>query len=253
MLTCLSCLGCIFIEITGQNFNLNLVLNLYSSSSSESKDLYHVITELVWCLLRSRFKCRHATLLWEERWVRDDPKIDCKGDYHCQGNGLLFRFISILGILTQSSSEIKKTKSVLKSRRWISIKNYNSVFFWISFFFRIIRKLEKRICIALIFILRVQDRCSQQHSGFPLAYIPSSRLPLPPPPQKKKRERKKEREKERKKEMNEGRKEGKEIQGRISRCWSPLLDFMCFITNRKSGFRNLNPDFPMESILKVML
>ena len=203
-----------------------------------------MITELVWCLLRSRFKCRHTTLLWEERWVRDDPKNDWKGDYHCQGNGLLFRFISILGILTQSSSQIKKPKSVLKLRRWISIKNYNPVFFWISFFFVLLGNWKKRICIPLIFFfLLIKPALGEplftQHSDFPLAYIPNSLTLLPPP--KKKKERKK------------GTKEGREIQGQISRCWYPLLDFMCFITNRKSGFRNLNPDFPMESILKVML
>ena len=163
-----------------------------------------MITELVWCLLRSRFKCRHTTLLCEERWVRDAPKSGCKGDYHCQGNGQLFRFISILGILTPSSLEIKKPKSVLKLRRWISIKNYNSVFFWISFFFCIIRKLEKRICIALIFFFLLikparAGRLFTTTLGFPPRLHPQQphTPPPPPPPKKKTKERKK------------GRKEGK--------------------------------------------
>ena len=49
----------------------------------------------------------------------------------------------------------------------------------------------------------MEDRCSQQRSDFPLAYIPNSlTLPLPPPPPQKKT-------KERKKEREERRKEGK--------------------------------------------
>ena len=160
-----------------------------------------MITELVWYLLRSRFKCRHTTLLWEERWVRDDPRKDCKGDYHCQGNGLLFRFISILGILAQSSLEIKKPKSVFKLRRWISIKNYNSVFFWISFFFCIIRKLEKGICIALIcFFLLIKParagRLLTTTLGFPPRLHPQQ--PHTPPPHQKKKNKRKKGRKERK-------------------------------------------------------
>ena len=110
-------------------------------------------------------------------------------------------------ILTPSSLEIKKPKSVLKLRRWISIKNYNSVFFWISFFFCIIGKLEKRICIALIFFFFLlikparAGRLFTTTLGFPPRLHPQqphTPPPPPPPPPKKKNKRKKERKEGRK-------------------------------------------------------
>ena len=180
--------------------------------------------------------CRHTTLLWEEGWVRDDPRKDCKGDYHCQGNGLLFRFISILGILTQSSSQIKKPKSVLKLRRWISIKNYNPVFFWISFFFVLVGNWKKRICIPLIFFFFLlikpgrAGRCSQQHSDFPLAYIPNS-LTLPPSQKKT-----------RKKERKERRKEGRKGNSRTD--ISGLISVIGFHVKSKSKSRFPNGKHP---------
>ena len=46
----------------------------------------------------------------------------------------------------------------------------------------------------------MEDRCSQQHSDFPLAYIPNSLTlpPPPPPPTQKKKKKKKKKKKERK-------------------------------------------------------